>query len=308
MFISYASPDAAVANQVCPVCSHGARDWMAPRDVKPGAAYADAIVRAINEAGTLVLICLVLPWRQNMSAGEVERAAAKRQAGGGISGRCGPFKRGAQSTSCRGRGGSMCRRWALPAALIKLGEAVRQGSAAQADPGLGGGGAPADTSGEQAVGTSSVAKRVVVAAVGHLGTSRRCRHSCRSLLVVYDTEMLEAPAVSAISAISEKSIAVLPFTDMSEKKDQAVFCGRNRGRGSRSAGEGPGPPEVVGHRRRSNSGARTRILPASDPPLALPIYWRALCRKEAKTSPGYGSVGGGPNRFPTLVRTVSIPT
>jgi hypothetical protein len=28
--------------------------WIAPRDVKPGAQYADAIVRAINEAKALV--------------------------------------------------------------------------------------------------------------------------------------------------------------------------------------------------------------------------------------------------------------
>jgi hypothetical protein len=30
--------------------------WIAPRDVKPGAQYADAIVRAINEAKALVLV------------------------------------------------------------------------------------------------------------------------------------------------------------------------------------------------------------------------------------------------------------
>jgi cytochrome c5 len=35
-FLSYASPDAVVANQVCEFC-HGVACWMAPRDVKPGA-------------------------------------------------------------------------------------------------------------------------------------------------------------------------------------------------------------------------------------------------------------------------------
>jgi hypothetical protein len=51
VFVSYASQDAAVANSI--VESLEAQDlkcWMAPRDVKPGAQYADAIVRAINEA------------------------------------------------------------------------------------------------------------------------------------------------------------------------------------------------------------------------------------------------------------------
>jgi hypothetical protein len=57
VFLSYASPDAQVANHVCQFLeSHDVRCWMAPRDVKPGAAYADAIVRAINEASALVLV------------------------------------------------------------------------------------------------------------------------------------------------------------------------------------------------------------------------------------------------------------
>jgi TolB-like protein len=32
-----------------------------------------------------------------------------------------------------------------------------------------------------------------------------------------------APATAAVAAVSDKSIAVLPFTDMSEKKDQEYF-------------------------------------------------------------------------------------
>ncbi len=57
MFVSYASQDAAVANAVVDALEHqGIRCWIAPRDVKPGAQYADAIVRAINEAKTLVLV------------------------------------------------------------------------------------------------------------------------------------------------------------------------------------------------------------------------------------------------------------
>ena len=57
VFLSYASPDAEVANQVCQYLeSHGGSCWMAPRDVKPGAAYADAIVRAINDSKALVLV------------------------------------------------------------------------------------------------------------------------------------------------------------------------------------------------------------------------------------------------------------
>lgn len=51
VFISYASQDAAVANSMVEhLESQGSKCWMAPRDVRPGAQYADAIIRAINDA------------------------------------------------------------------------------------------------------------------------------------------------------------------------------------------------------------------------------------------------------------------
>jgi hypothetical protein len=57
VFLSYASADAQVASQVCQALeAQGVLCWMAPRDVKPGAQYADAIVRAINEASAFVLV------------------------------------------------------------------------------------------------------------------------------------------------------------------------------------------------------------------------------------------------------------
>jgi hypothetical protein len=57
VFVSYASQDAAVANSIVESLeAQGLKCWMAPRDVKPGAQYADAIVRAINEAKALVLV------------------------------------------------------------------------------------------------------------------------------------------------------------------------------------------------------------------------------------------------------------
>ena len=50
MFVSYASLDAAVANSIVEdLESRGLTCRIAPRVVKPGAQYADAIVRAINE-------------------------------------------------------------------------------------------------------------------------------------------------------------------------------------------------------------------------------------------------------------------
>jgi hypothetical protein len=57
VFISYASQDAAVAQRLCATLeAAGFPCWIAPRDVEAGALYADAIVRAINEAKAVVLV------------------------------------------------------------------------------------------------------------------------------------------------------------------------------------------------------------------------------------------------------------
>src|ERR1700692_1718676 len=46
VFVSYASPDAAVAGALVEALEeHGIACWIAPRDVKAGALYADSIVR-----------------------------------------------------------------------------------------------------------------------------------------------------------------------------------------------------------------------------------------------------------------------
>ena len=219
VFLSYASPDAAVANQVCQFLeSHGARCWMAPRDVKPGAAYADAIVRAINEASALVLVLSGAAMASEHVSREVERAAAKHK-------QVVAFRVDAAHLSAELEYFLSRSQWidvpalGMPAALIKLEEAVRQRSAAQADPGLGGGGAAGRASIEQAVGTSSVAKRVVVAAavVIALGVAA-------ILAVRFSSSKHGDAQAPAAAAISEKSIAVLPFADMSEKKDQEYFA------------------------------------------------------------------------------------
>jgi hypothetical protein len=165
VFLSYASPDAVVANQVCEFLeSHGVACWMAPRDVKPGAAYADAIVRAINEAGALVLVLSGAAMASEHVNREVERAASKRK-------QVMAFRVDATALSAELEYFLSRSQWidvpalGMPAALVKLADAVGQGSAAsRTDPGFGGGGAAGHASIKQAVGTASVAKRVAVAA------------------------------------------------------------------------------------------------------------------------------------------------
>jgi TolB-like protein/Tfp pilus assembly protein PilF len=217
VFLSYASPDAAVVNQVCEFLeSHGVACWMAPRDVKPGAAYADSIVRAINEASALVLVLSGAAMASEHVSREVERAASKHKP-------VVAFRVDAAALSAELEYFLSRSQWidvpalGTPSALAKLKEAVGRGAAgAQASLGLGSD-ASSGASVNQAVGTASVAKRVVVVAaiVIVLGAG--------AVLAVrfWQSKHVDAPAVAAIL---DKSIAVLPFADMSEKKDQEYFA------------------------------------------------------------------------------------
>jgi TolB-like protein len=220
VFLSYASPDAAVANQVCEFLeSHGVACWMAPRDVKPGAAYADAIVRAINEASALVLVLSGAAMASEHVSREVERAGSKKKLivafrvdGAALSAELEYFLSRSQWIDVPALG--------MPAALAKLVEAVGRGAAAaQADPGLGGGGAADRASIKQAVSTASVARRVVVVAAVVIAVGIGGALAVR----FWQSKHGESQA-PVVAAISDKSIAVLPFVDMSEKRDQEYFA------------------------------------------------------------------------------------
>lgn len=78
IFISYATHDAPIADAACQSLEgRGIPCWIAPRDVKPGAQYADAIVRAIGEAKAVVLIMSASAMVSSHVRREVERAASK---------------------------------------------------------------------------------------------------------------------------------------------------------------------------------------------------------------------------------------
>ena len=79
VFVSYASQDAAVANGIVEALEkHGITCWIAPRDVTPGAFYADAIVGAINASRVLVVLLTQNAVGSTHVLREVERASAKR--------------------------------------------------------------------------------------------------------------------------------------------------------------------------------------------------------------------------------------
>src|SRR4029077_14034126 len=80
VFLSYASHDTDIANTVCrELESRGIRCWIAPRDVAPGALYADAIVRTINESKVLLIVLSQSVVASSHVGREIERAASKHK-------------------------------------------------------------------------------------------------------------------------------------------------------------------------------------------------------------------------------------
>jgi serine/threonine-protein kinase len=80
IFLSYASADATMADAVCRgLEAAGLSCWIAPRDVAPGAQYADSIVRAINGAQVLVLVLSASAVASAHVGKEIERASSKRR-------------------------------------------------------------------------------------------------------------------------------------------------------------------------------------------------------------------------------------
>jgi adenylate cyclase len=208
VFISYASRDAAVANSIVEnLEKQGLRCWVAPRDVKPGAQYADAIIRAINEAKALVVVLSSSAMDSSHVAREVERAASKHKQiisfridGAPLSAELEYFLSNSQWIDVPVLG--------MPGALAKLAQAVGQGSGQTraADPVI-------------ASNTDRKKRRLAIAAAMVIGIAVAV-----ALGVHFWSSSHNGVKAPAIGVISDKSIAVLPFTDMSEKKDQEYFA------------------------------------------------------------------------------------
>src|SRR5450432_1333 len=167
VFLSYASADAEIVNQVCQALeAQGVVCWMAPRDVKPGAQYADAIVRAINDAKALVLVLSASAVASSHVGREIERAASKHKQIVALKIDAAPLTPALEYFLSESQ-------WidvptlGMPAALAKLAAAVRQGSTRvpHANSVSGGSGASGGAAVNRAVRTPIIARRVVVAAV-----------------------------------------------------------------------------------------------------------------------------------------------
>jgi hypothetical protein len=79
VFISYASSDKAVADAVCSQLEsiHRIRCWIAPRDVTPGASWAESIIDALDGSKIMVLIFSSSANASMQIEREVERAVHK---------------------------------------------------------------------------------------------------------------------------------------------------------------------------------------------------------------------------------------
>jgi TolB-like protein len=214
VFVSYASQDVSVANSVVEALErHGIRCWIAPRDVKPGAQYADAIVRAINEAKTLVLVLSQSAVGSSHVGREIERAASKHKQIIALKIDAAPLTPALEYFLSESQWIDVAA-LGMPAAMSRLSESIGQASTptsiAMGAPG------PSATNpfilrGRRLIRVST---RVVVAAVALVGVV---------IAVGVGIHFRSSKGSAPVAAISDKSIAVLPFTDMSEKKDQEYF-------------------------------------------------------------------------------------
>jgi adenylate cyclase len=240
VFISYASQDVAVADAVCAALeAAGLPCWIAPRDVRAGESYAAAIVQAINSCRMLVLVLSKSAIDSPHVLREVERASSKkcpvlsiRMDATELPPDLEYFLSANHWLDASGR--------PVEQVLPVLVESVR--------------GRDARKTGREALGASSTAarlargplpspapskpssrwgKRAMVLALAVLGAglafmfADRLRVSKRGVAPAASTRTVPltgAPATALGSGTAvAKSVAVLPFADLSEKKDQEYF-------------------------------------------------------------------------------------
>jgi TolB-like protein len=230
VFISYASQDAAVANSIVETLErHGLRCWIAPRDVSPGEFYAEGIVHAIDAAKVVVLVL-----SENAAASlhvlrEVERASSKRHSVISFRTDLAPLPAALEyflntshwlDASTSGVERALPKLVEAVQRLVSLASVVQPGQPdAVATPVS----KPLPAQARQRLSRPVIALSAVIAlgvvcfAADKLWLAKHAA-SERPIAAVTSAVAPNAPA------ISEKSVAVLPFVDMSEKKDQEYFA------------------------------------------------------------------------------------
>ena len=191
---------------------------MAPRDVTPGSQYADEIVGAINDAKILVLVLSEHAVASTHVGKELERASSKRRRIIALRIDAAPLTRSFEYFLSESQWIDVAA-LGMPGALTKLTQAVGQGLAPSSwvSPGLGDDASnPADRKRKPSYLTI---KRLIAAAVFVVVAA-----IVVGVMVRYWPSKQGDAQSPPVAAISDKSIAVLPFVDMSEKKDQEYFA------------------------------------------------------------------------------------
>jgi TolB-like protein len=221
VFISYASQDAAVAGALVEALErHGISCWIAPRDVKAGALYADAIVRAISGAKALVLVLSASAIASSHVGKEVERASSKKRPILALRIDAAPLTPAleyflSESQWVEVQAGDREAAYARLIDAIREPERTASGFTPAVTPVASGGVASAAHS------KSPRNRILLVAALAVVAVALAALLADKFWLAKHVPA--QQPTTAATNIVSDKSIAVLPFTDMSEKKDQEYF-------------------------------------------------------------------------------------
>jgi TolB-like protein/cytochrome c-type biogenesis protein CcmH/NrfG len=223
VFISYASQDTAVANAlVAALESQEITCWIAPRDVTPGTHYASEIVHAIDSAKAIVLILSKDAATSPHVLREIERATSKRHPvvtlrvdQASLPAEFEYFLNTSQWLDASGGDATrmMPKLVAAVKSAIKAPVATSAAGAASRAPSHGG----VDRS-RYRVGIA-LGTLLVVAIAGF--AAYRSWHPARQ--AAPGATPIRPTSIPAAPAMPEKSVAVLPFVDMSEKRDQEYF-------------------------------------------------------------------------------------
>ncbi|MGC1389250.1 MAG: TIR domain-containing protein [Steroidobacteraceae bacterium] len=218
VFVSYASADAGIAEQACAALeAAGVPCWIAPRDVRPGDPYAAAIVEAINGCRLMVIVLSKNAIDSPHVLREVERASSKKRPllsirvdSAALPAELEYFLSSNQWLDASG--GPVERVFPALIAAVR----GRLGSSRQTEAGVDSAATPTPRQGRPGFRQPAIAAAAVFGlALAFFVADRAWLHK--------SGQPAAGAAPSTAPLVSEKSIAVLPFADMSEKHDQEYF-------------------------------------------------------------------------------------